>query len=98
MALAQDNLLTSTTLCSDLSDIVLNLGPLPTHIIGKINWNKFGLNYNGSNDKWGTQYQCSITKTFLYDTKIGRLSSYCFLSNYSNGNLISLDHEVPEKS
>ena len=63
MRLTPDNLLTSWS-GSDLSDIreselnflgLLIPGPLPTHIMGKINWNKSSLDYNGSNDKWATQ-------------------------------------------
>ena len=63
MRLTLDNLLTSWS-GSDLSDIreselnflgLLIPGPLPTHIMGKINWNKSSLDYNGSSDKWATQ-------------------------------------------
>ena len=63
MRLTPDNLLTSWS-GSDLSDIreselnflgLLIPGPLPTHIMGKINWNKSSLDYNGSSDKWATQ-------------------------------------------
>ena len=63
MRLTLDNLLTSWS-GSDLSDIreselnflgLLIPGPLPTHIMGKINWNKSSLDYNRSSDKWATQ-------------------------------------------